>query len=342
MKIHLVKNLLAVCLLTFIFFSCSEEETITYQLNSKLVQLKCDKTFALQISPALDGLTYTSLNTNIATVSNNGLIKAKLVGTTKIVVKDPLNRFVDTVKVEVTTMFTSFANPFLTFGAGKDAIYASIDLHKYEYYYYPYESYNYLYMYDKTTTTTTTTTYRTYYYYYLSKDDKLILSNVYLHDDGELDGHFSSRYNNMRTFSYSSLVTSIYLTETEDGYDTTYVTSTYSNVDSYFINPDSSLVILKEKSTTGSYADIYYLEASKENIQRILNTDEDDGKRLFYWIYYSKLYPNGEVSYLYESPEKKADVSTMKRMPKFRQPMMLIQPEKSWLPEKQLHGIVHP
>lgn len=322
MKKIVVKITFAVCLFTLIFSSCGQDE-ITYQLNSKLVEMKCDNTFALQITPTLEGMTYTSLNPNIATVSNSGLIKAKLVGTTKIVVKNTQNSFIDTVKVVVNTLHTAFANPNLSYGASADEVLNSIDLTKYYYTYRQYETFDYMYMYDQTATEDYT------YYYFFSKDDKLILSNVYLENNGEVEWHLSDRYNNMRAFSFSNLVTTMYITSTENGYDTTTVTNTYNFVDSYFINPDSSLIVFQETSNRAYYADIYYFKGSKELIESILSAEEENGKYLFYWLYYSKLYPDEHLyDNIFESPKKKLDVSTMNMVLKHRQPEIIREPEK--------------
>lgn len=287
MKKSVVTIALVSCLFTLFFSSCGQDETITYQLNSKLVQLKCDNTFALEITPTLAGLIYTSLNTNIATVSTKGLIKAKLVGTTKIVVKDSLNHFVDTVNVVVSTVFTSYSDPHLVFGASKDELVKTFDLNVYNYTYYENKFFNYLYFYELGATTT-----RVYYDYYLSKDNKMVIADVELQDNGELDWHIASRYSQMRSFVH----TTRYLNS-----DSTY--SVYNYVDTYYTNPDSSLIVLN-RSSGDSYKTMYYFAANEENIQRVLNTNEDKGTELYYWFFSPILDP--EIDYtLYSLPKKK-------------------------------------
>ncbi len=330
MKIHFVKNLFTACLLTFIISSCSnEDEPITYLLNSKLVKLNCERTFDLKITPALEGLTYTSMNSNIASVDNKGQITAKLVGTTNIIVKDSLNRFADTVKVVVNTIHTAYSEPFLTYGATKDDILAKIDLHKW--YYYAYDgggmNYGYLYMYDETIDDNIT-----YYYYFPKGSNKLAISDVLIEDTGEVDQHISSRFNHMRTFMFSRITTSY--TYYYDDDNTTIIdidTSiyVYGYEESYFINPDSTVLIFKQKSSRSSYIDIYYFRASKDMIEHVVNADEEEGEMLYYWLFYGTLFPNGEYAYLYEAPKKKKDVPTMNMMP------LLMKPDKRGLSDKR-------
>jgi len=133
MKTKIGSNLFVIGVVIAIFSACADEE-VTYRLNTKQVQLYCNRTFALEVTPALQGLEYTSLNSNIATVSADGLVKAKLVGTTKIVVKDAQNRFIDTVKVVVNTLYTAYSDPYLGFGATKSAIIKALNVSDFEFY----------------------------------------------------------------------------------------------------------------------------------------------------------------------------------------------------------------
>lgn len=245
-----IKNLLVACAVISIFFSCGQEDEM-YQLNTKLVQLNCDRTFALEVTPALLGLTYTSLNTNIATVSADGVIKAKLVGTTKILVKDLRSSFIDTVKVVVNTLYTSFYDPYLGFGADKETIIKVLNVSDYDYY----EStpYNRLIIDNGDVTDFKAWT------YYLSKDNKLLFSQVGIDNNGMLDTHMTSRYNLLKTFQYSVFL------------------------DSYYINPDSSLIVLDRRANGLILTNIYYYLANKERTQRILS--EVDGESLYAWLY---------------------------------------------------------
>jgi hypothetical protein len=305
MNTPFIKITLAICLLTCFFSSCSQEEDVTYQLNSKLVELKCDKTFALQVSPALPGLTYTSLNTNIATVNKQGLITSKLAGTTNIVVKDSLNKFNDTVKVIVNSQYNSFRDPCLTFGANDITIFKQMKAFNYSYYSYNYPEYNCMYYYDSQMTETL------YYLYYFSKSNKLLFSRVYIQDYGDLDWHIASRYSLMKNFHYT--YTYMYADSS---------TYSYSNEETYYISPDSSLIVFLAKSSGSQLNSIFYFPAIKEVIQQILSTDDDQGSELYSWL----------ISY-YLYPESNQTINAVKKKKV---------PEILRLPEKQIQGLGYP
>jgi len=73
-----------------------------------------------------------------------------------------------------------------------------------------------------------------------------------------LENHLNTRYNLMKSFTYSDYV------------------------DSYYINPDSTLIVFNEMNNSSSYSTIIYFAATKEKIQHILS--EADGVALFSWI----------------------------------------------------------
>ena len=137
MKTQITKCEFLVGVLLVFFTACSQDDDSTYRLNTKLVELNCKGTQLLQVTPALQGLSYTSLNSNIATVSPEGLITAKLVGTTKITVKDSLNLFVDTVNMVVRSVNTLFDDPYLGFGINHTTLLQTLNVTDY-FFSYPY------------------------------------------------------------------------------------------------------------------------------------------------------------------------------------------------------------
>ncbi len=250
MKTRTFKSLLLFGILVSIFSACSkEDDVVTYQLSSKRVELRCGKTMALTVTPALQGLKYTSLNTNIATVSADGLVTAKLVGSTNVVVKDSLNRFNDTVKVVVSTVNTVFSDPYLGFGANEFTVRDNVP--------YPLqqtmslgEGYGYYLVFGAEDEGESMWLYR------FDAQNKYISSQVFIPqmDYSELNKHLKDRYIEL------------------NGYSEEYYSDSIKYVDkyTYYINPDSTLVVSDIRYSANSGTWIQFIRATKELIQAIL------------------------------------------------------------------------
>jgi hypothetical protein len=103
------------------FLSCSKDE-VKCSINTTLVNLRSDGTYALIVSPSGVGWTFESGNNLIASVSSTGLIKANLVGTTTITIKNEAEGFTAQCKVTVTPIYTMYRDPYLEFGASKSSV----------------------------------------------------------------------------------------------------------------------------------------------------------------------------------------------------------------------------
>lgn len=246
MKTQLFKSAIFVGVLLVFFTACSQDDESTYRLTTKLVELNCKGTQSLQVTPALQGLSYTSLNTNIATVSPEGLITAKLVGTTKIVVKDSLNLFVDTVNVVVRSVNTLFDEPYFGFGINLATLKKELNLTEYSIFYPPiesgfkviFEAKGHRWSYD------------------FSSENKYTYVAVEVPEAEYtlLDAHLNDRYSLMTTKSYST-------------------SSNSSTVDAYYINPDSSLIIEDYRYSHNTCSLVYFYQATQEKIQLVLSDE---------------------------------------------------------------------
>lgn len=237
------------CILLTLFTACNGDDDVTYQLNTKLVELNCNRTQVLEVTPVLQGLTYTSLNTNIATVSPEGLVKAKLVGTTKVVVKDSLNRFVDTVKVVVRSANTLFPNPYLGFGANQATLLKALNT----------TDFRYGYIQKGTLLIIEIDGYQ--WDYFMDEEGKMIYPSYVVgrSESTMLEAHLSDHYLFINTKSYNDIRVA----------EVTYT-------DSYYVNPDSTLIILHGSDSFNTTTTIEFHPATKEKIQRILSDENGD------------------------------------------------------------------
>jgi len=238
------------CGILLVFFSaCSQEDEVTYQLNTKLVELNCRSTLSLIVTPALQGLSYTSLNTNIATVSAEGQVRAKLVGTTKVVVKDSLNRFVDTVKVVVRSVNTLFDDPYLGFGADSMTVKNNVSIPYFKTYIEPWLAFEITFGGRDASV----------YYWTYRFDENGKYTSFYLvvkpSEFFNLGNHIGDRYTYMATKTYQN------------------------NLDTYYLNPDSTLIIMDNRYSGNIEAIIEFYPATKERIQRVLS---DENGHLFF------------------------------------------------------------
>lgn len=243
MKTHMV---LSYCIILLAFFSaCNQEDDSTYRLNTRQVKLNCRDSLVLKVTPALQGLSYTSLNANIATVSKDGLIKAKLVGCTKIVVKDSLNVFVDTVKVEVNPVNTLFGEPYLGFGINHTTLLETLNITDYYFWYPPFGDGFRVNLVSKG---------RFWGYNFKENKYNYLIVEVPEAQYALLDLHLNDRYNLMTTKSYSA-------------------GSNSSIVDTYYINPDSSLIIKDYRYSHNSSSMVYFYQATQEKIQLVFSDE---------------------------------------------------------------------
>lgn len=119
MKNYLLFLLTVFCLITF--FGC-EKEVIPLSLTTTTTSLKSSQTFNLVLTPDTTGCVYESENSFIASVSSTGVITARRVGETNIIIKNSAKGFTAKCKVTVTPQYNLFKEPCLTFGATKSTI----------------------------------------------------------------------------------------------------------------------------------------------------------------------------------------------------------------------------
>lgn len=112
----------AICLTTF--FGCEKDKDVELPLTLKSTSttLTSSQTFNITVTPDTVGCTYESENDLIASVSTNGLITAKRVGETSIVVKNIKKGFTSKFKVTVTPKYSMYKEPYLVFGSTATAI----------------------------------------------------------------------------------------------------------------------------------------------------------------------------------------------------------------------------
>lgn len=99
---------------------CKKEEVLS--LNATEITLKPNQTFNLVVSPDQSGCVFSSGNDIIAEVFASGLIKARLVGETSIVVTNADKGYYAICKVTVTPEYTMYREPYLGFGNLKSDI----------------------------------------------------------------------------------------------------------------------------------------------------------------------------------------------------------------------------
>jgi hypothetical protein len=99
---------------------CKKEEALS--LNTSEITLKPNQTFNLVVSPDATGCVFTSGNENIAEVYSSGLIEARLVGVTNILVTNTDKGYYATCKVTVSPEYTMYREPYLSFGNHKSDI----------------------------------------------------------------------------------------------------------------------------------------------------------------------------------------------------------------------------
>lgn len=92
-------------------------KAVPLTVNATSISLVSTKTFSLVVSPSADGCTYESENSYIASVSSDGVITAKRVGSTIVHIKNANKNFSATCEVAVTPQYNMFREPYLEFGA---------------------------------------------------------------------------------------------------------------------------------------------------------------------------------------------------------------------------------
>lgn len=127
-----------VCVLVGLAFallqlSCSDEKAVTYELKTLPKEVFVHETFALEVSPATSGWTFSSKNSNIASVSDSGVVTTHYVGKTMLYVRHAVGGFVDSVQVTVKPQTTFYDEPYRTFPAVKLAVEGSEPLEIYAY-----------------------------------------------------------------------------------------------------------------------------------------------------------------------------------------------------------------
>ena len=110
----------AICMTTFI--GCEKDVELPLVLKSTSTTLTSSQTFNITVTPDTVGCTYESENDLIATVSTEGLITAKCIGETNIVVKNSKKGFTAKCKVTVTPKYSMYKEPYLVFGSTKATI----------------------------------------------------------------------------------------------------------------------------------------------------------------------------------------------------------------------------
>jgi len=109
-------------ILTLVQFSCNNESDVTYELQTLPKEVLTRETFSLEVSPATAGWTFSSKNSNIASVSDSGVVTTHYVGTTMVYVRHAASGFVDSVQVTVKPRVNFYQEPYLTFYTTQEAV----------------------------------------------------------------------------------------------------------------------------------------------------------------------------------------------------------------------------
>jgi hypothetical protein len=107
-------------IILFSMAGCKKEEVLS--LNTTEITLKPNQTFNLVVSPDASGCVFRSENNNIAEAYSSGLIEARLVGKTSIVVTNTDKGYYAYCKVTVIPEYTMYRDPCLDFGKPKSNI----------------------------------------------------------------------------------------------------------------------------------------------------------------------------------------------------------------------------
>jgi hypothetical protein len=99
-----------------------KKEGVLLSLNTTEITLKKNQTFNLVVSPDASGCIFKSGNDNIAEVYSSGLIEARLVGETSIIVTNTDKGYYAKCNVKVTPEYTMYTEPYLGFGNIKSDI----------------------------------------------------------------------------------------------------------------------------------------------------------------------------------------------------------------------------
>ena len=123
MKSSILNLLVTLSFLIVISFlaGCKKEEVLL-SLNATEITLKTNQSFNLVVSPDASGCVFKSGNDNIAEVYASGLIEAKLVGETSIIVTNTDKGYYARCTVTVTPEYTMYREPYLGFGDNKSDI----------------------------------------------------------------------------------------------------------------------------------------------------------------------------------------------------------------------------
>jgi hypothetical protein len=126
--LNIMKSLILNILIPGSFFimvsfmtGCKKEEVLL-SLNTTEITLKPNETFNLVVSPDASGCVFKSENDNIAEVYASGLIEARLVGETSIVVTNSDKGYLAKCKVTVIPEYNMYREPYLDFGKQKSNI----------------------------------------------------------------------------------------------------------------------------------------------------------------------------------------------------------------------------
>lgn len=117
-----MKKFLLIASLFLVLFSCKKEEEIPIiNLDKTTATLHHNETIQLTVTPT-QSCTWTSLDTNVVTVSRTGLLTGVRIGDTKIVAKSIENNISAECVVHLTAQSFLFEEPYYTYGQTKEYV----------------------------------------------------------------------------------------------------------------------------------------------------------------------------------------------------------------------------
>lgn len=104
------------------FISCKKDDGGGVELKTLTLSVVCGQKGQLLVSPSMDGCTFTSDQSLIASVSTKGEVKGITVGETTVSVLSLSNNVIGKCKVTVTPQYSMYREPYLRFSASSSLV----------------------------------------------------------------------------------------------------------------------------------------------------------------------------------------------------------------------------
>jgi len=120
-----MKKLILMISLFLVLFSCKkDDETPIITLDQNVATLHHGETIQLTVTPT-QACTWSSLDTNVVTVSQTGLVTGVRLGDSKIIVRSTENNISAECVVHLTALSNLYQEPYFTYGQTKEYVKAN-------------------------------------------------------------------------------------------------------------------------------------------------------------------------------------------------------------------------